>query len=181
MRVLLVALLCTFGCGGSDFAPPGPPDAQIERDLSVGTANPFDAGCFNKACGGCSTWARPDGTPAMSGDPCLWAGTLACNGTTLACSSNACPTCAGNISGTVCGADGHTIVEFTNGGTCSVFSTGSATAVCNRSVGDACAHRCTATAGGYDCTAWCKSDADAGAVGCSHQAGATCTTLAACP
>jgi len=181
MRVLLIGLLCSLGCGGSDFAPPGPPDGKIERDLSVGVANQLDLGCFNTACGGCSAWARPDGTPAASGDPCLWAGTLACSGGNLACSANTCPTCAQKMSGTVCGADGHTIVELANAASCTVFSTGSATAVCNRGPADACVHRCTAGGGAYACTAWCKSDADAGSGGCAYQASATCTSLATCP
>ena len=141
-----------------------------------------DLSCFNTACGGCSNWARPDGTPAQSGDPCLYGGTLACSGQTLACSSSACPSCGNPMRGTVCGADGQTIITLADDGSggCIAVDTGAAIAVCNAAPGDACRNRCVATSGRYECTAWCLSTPDAGTAGCGFSASANCSALSGC-
>lgn len=184
MRPLLfVTLIGLAGCG-SDFEVPALPDARVTLDLAVSTtaATP-DMACFNSVCGGCSTWANFDGTPSKVGDPCLYKGAYACTGTSLTCNSSACLTCttAGRSAhGTVCGADGHTIVELTYAGTtCSAYDLGSAIGVCNHGAGDKCQHRCTLNGSIYDCVAHCVSD-DGGGTGCDHTAGETCESLAGC-
>ena len=133
------------------------------------------------ACGGCSSWRNWDGTLAKVGDPCLWKGTYQCKGTVLTCMDDSCPTCASAISGTVCGADGHTIVELLNtGGSCHAYDFGSSVGVCNRDANDHCVGICTQnTDGSYTCTARCASD-DGGGMGCQHKATDTCTSLASC-
>jgi hypothetical protein len=178
MRLFPLVLLIT-ACGG-DFVPPPPPDGKVELDLSVVTANPAgDMGCINTACGGCSSWVNWDGTPTKVGDPCAWKGTWACNGTTLTCGDQSCPTCGSTMTGSVCGADGHTILELTYvGSTCSVYDIGSAIAVCNRTADDHCLGRCTAGTP-VSCEAHCASD-DGGGTGCQHMATDTCTSLEAC-
>lgn len=182
MRRLVLALLLLSGCG-SGFAPPAQPGDKITLDLAVGTpANPAaDAGCVNTACGGCSSWVNWDGTPSKPGDPCAWKGTWACNGTTLACADLTCPTCGSmmKMTGSVCGADGHTILELTwVGSACSVYDFGSAIAVCNRNAADQCVGRCVA-GNPVACQAHCVSD-DGGGTGCAHQATDTCTSLEGC-
>ena len=174
-------LLLLAGCG-SDFQPPGPPDTRIELDLSVGGGStPADLSCFNTACGGCSQWARFDGSPAKAGDPCGIGGMLLCAGTSLKCSSSACPSCAQKMTGTVCAADGHTILELTNAGsTCSVYDFGSAIDVCNRAAGDKCVNRCVQNGADYACVAHCTADPDGGGPGCAYQANESCTSLAGC-
>lgn len=180
MRWLLALALAA--CGG-DFQSPGPPDGTITRDLTAVVTNIPDLSCFNTACGGCSSWARPDGTPAQSGDACLFAGTFACSGQNLACSSSACPTCASTMRGTICGADGQTIITLADDGSggCVAIDTGSAIAVCNQTAGDACRNRCTNVGGRFECTAWCTSTPDAGTGGCGFSSSATCASLAGCP
>jgi hypothetical protein len=179
--VLLVAVAFAVACG-SEFEVPPLPDARMSLDLGVSIPNPPpDLACFNRACGGCSTWARFDGTPAMVGDPCLWKGTLACMGTSLVCSDASCLPCSGGTAlGTVCGGDGHTIVELVyTGTTCAAYDLGSAIGVCNHGAGDACVDRCTKNGNTYNCAASCLSD-DGGGTGCQHQASDTCQSLTSC-
>jgi hypothetical protein len=177
-----VALVMLAGCGSGDFESPAPPDMRITLDLAVSQDHPPpDLTCFNTACGGCSTWAKFDGTPAAPGDPCGWKGTLACTGTDLMCNDASCPTCASKMTGTVCGADGHTIVELTYvGNTCSVYDFGSAIDVCNKSTNDVCVGRCVPNGADYACSAHCLSDPDGGGPGCQHMPTDTCTSLAGC-
>src|SRR3954467_12010758 len=114
MRFACVVAVFVAGCGSGDFMSPAPPDGRVTLDLAVSQDDPpADLTCFNTACGGCSTWAKYDGTPAASGDPCGFKGTLACMGTDLKCLDLTCPTCASKMTGSVCGADGHTIFELT--------------------------------------------------------------------
>lgn len=184
---LVVMAVAVSGCGSAFVVPPLP-DARITLDLAVNvSAPPPDMACFNMACGGCSSWANPDGTPAKVGDPCLWKGTYACNGALLTCSDKSCLACANTANhpvGTVCGADGHTIVELTYiGATCTAYDFGSAIDVCNRTPGDRCVQRCRGPTGPnnnvYACTANCASD-DGGAAGCAHTAADTCESLVNC-
>ncbi|HEY1587695.1 MAG TPA: hypothetical protein VGH63_18480 [Polyangia bacterium] len=179
----LVIVIGVAGCG-SDFQVPAPPDTRIDLDLAVEiTATPPDMDCFNTACGGCSSWANFDGAPAKVGDPCLYKGVYQCMGTSLVCSSAACLTCstAGKTAaGTVCGADGHTIVELTyTGATCSAYDLGSAIGMCNHGEDDKCLSHCTANGNVYNCAAVCASD-DGGGTGCAHSTSETCETLAGC-
>jgi hypothetical protein len=180
MRALLLVSLVVSGCGGgggSDFQVPPGPDGHFTLDLAFTPADlAADGGCFNTACGGCSSWARFDGTPVQVGDPCLWSGQWQCSGTMLQCSNNGCPSCGSHMTGSVCGADGHTIVELTYvGSTCSAYDFGSAIAVCAAG----CLGRCVMTNGEYQCSAGCV-DADAGTTGCPHAATDSCTSLAGC-
>jgi hypothetical protein len=182
-RPLLLAVLIVSGCG-SDFEVPALPDARVQLDLAVAPpVIPPDMACFNMACGACSNWKNWDGTPSKVGDPCGYKGTYACNGMSLACNSTACPTCSTGgrtPAGTVCGADGHTIVELTYvGSTCSAYDLGSAIGVCNHGAADKCQHRCTLNGSVYDCVAHCASD-DGGGTGCDHSATETCESLAGC-
>ena len=181
MRLLLFSIFVLVSGCGSDFQVPPPPDARISLDLGV-SVNPAppDMACFNMACGGCSAWANYDGTPAKVGDPCLWKGTYQCTGTTLKCSDASCPQCPSTMTGSVCGADHHTILELTNTGTCQVYDFGSAIDVCNHGPSDKCVGRCTMNTGGtYSCEAHCVSD-DGGGTGCEYNSTATCQTLAGC-
>ena len=136
-----VLALSVSGCG-SDFEVPAPPDARIDLDLAVSPFPPAppDLNCFNTACGGCSAWANFDGTPAKVGDPCLYKGVYQCTGTSLVCSSTACLTCQSGGKtpvGSVCGADGHTIVELQyTGTTCAAYDFGSSINVCNHGSGE---------------------------------------------
>jgi hypothetical protein len=166
---------------GSDFKVPRPPDMRITIDLGVSLAPPPpDLACFNSACGGCSHTARYDGTPAQAGDPCLWKGMLQCMGTSLVCSDASCLTCSGTPTGTVCGADGHTIVELIhNGNTCTAYSLGSSIGVCNHGADDHCLDRCTKNGSSYSCVAGCVKD-DGGAMGCQYQSSDTCDSLTGC-
>lgn len=173
------------GCS-SDYTVSPLPDMRISLDLAVATPTPQpDMSCFNTACGGCSSWANWDGTPSKVGDPCLWKGVYQCTGTSLKCSDSGCLACSNTsnrAAGTVCGADGHTIVELTyTGNTCTAYDFGSAIGVCNRTPDDHCVDRCTAPASGntYDCVAHCASD-DGGGTGCTHMASDTCESLASC-
>jgi hypothetical protein len=181
---LLVMLLLLSGCG-SDFEVPAPPDARTELDLAVSPiVTPPDLSCFNTACGGCSAWANFDGTPSKVGDPCLYKGVFACNGTSLTCSSTACLTCSTGgrtAAGTVCGADGHSIMELLyTGTTCSAYDFSSSIGVCNHGSGDKCLQHCTFDGNSvYHCAAVCASD-DGGGTGCAHSAAETCETLAGC-
>src|SRR3954469_4414288 len=181
-RIKLLFLSCALvvaGCG-SDFEVPAPPDARTELDLAVNmVTTPPDMSCFNTACGGCTSFANYDGTPTKVGDPCLWKGTYQCNGTSLKCSDAACPQCGSPMTGTVCGADHHTILEITNSGSCQVYDFGSAIGVCNHGASDKCVGRCTQANGSYTCVANCASD-DGGGTGCDYSATATCTSLASC-
>jgi hypothetical protein len=181
----LFILLFLSGCG-SDFQVPANPDTRIELDLAVApipSPGP-DMSCFNTACGGCSAWANFDGTPAKVGDPCLYNGTYKCNGMSLVCSSTGCLTCqAGGktAQGTVCGADGHSIIELQyTGTTCAAYDLGSAIGMCNHGSGDSCVQRCTGpTNNVYQCVAHCASD-DGGGTGCAHSPTETCESLAGC-
>jgi hypothetical protein len=175
----MVCLVLVAGCG--DFMVPRAPDMRISLDLAVTIPNPPpDMSCFNRACGGCSQFARYDGTPAMVGDPCLWNGKLTCMGTSLVCDSTACLTCSGNATGTVCGADGHTIVELLHtGNVCTAYDFGSAIDVCNGGPGDHCVDRCTKNGTDYACVAGCILD-DGGAIGCAHMSSDTCDSLTGC-
>jgi hypothetical protein len=181
------ALCLVAACGGGDgaFVPPGPPDAHLTLDLaSTYVPPPPDLACFNNACGSCSSWAKWDGTPAQPGDPCSWKGTLQCNGNALVCSDTSCLSCPKAVSGTVCGADGHTILELlTTGSVCAAYDFGSAIAVCNRSAQDQCRGSCSVDgSGNYACAAHCTSDGngDAGVGGCPHGASDSCTSLTGC-
>jgi hypothetical protein len=180
----LTLSLTGAACGG-DYRVQPPPDMRITLDLASPPGAPDDMTCFNTACGGCSTWARPDGTPAQVGDPCGFRGMLACTGTTLGCSDLSCPTCAApagaKMTGTLCAADGKTIVQLLDvNGQCRVNPTGSALAVCNRDGSDRCLHRCTLSGTLYTCTAACASTPDAGVTGCAHSPSQTCQTLTGC-
>jgi len=186
-RVLFLALVLApiAGCG-SDFEVPAPPDSRIELDLAVSPiTTPPDMACFNTACGGCSKWANFDGTPAKVGDPCLYKGTYQCNGMSLVCSSTGCLTCQSGgktAQGTVCGADGHSIIELQyTGATCAAYDFGSAIGVCNHGSSDKCQQSCTGPDGNnvYHCVAHCVSD-DGGGTGCAHTTGETCESLAGC-
>jgi hypothetical protein len=181
----VLAVLAAFGllagCGDSDFQPPPRDDMRFTLDLAANfsTAD-TDMTCFNSACGGCSSFANWDGTPARVGDPCNWNGAWKCNGMDLVCSDNGCPSCGTAVTGSVCGADGHTILELTNPGSgCRVYDFGSAIDVCNRSPGDHCVGRCTLDAGAHHCVAHCLSD-DGGAAGCAHMSSDTCESLSSC-
>jgi hypothetical protein len=182
---LLLMVLAVGGCG-SDFEVPAPPDSRIELDLAVAPiVVPPDLACFNTACGGCSTWANFDGTPSKVGDPCLYNGVYKCNGTSLACSSTGCLTCQSSGKtpvGTVCGADGHTIIELQyTGTTCTAYDFGSSINMCNHGSGDKCLQSCTGPDSNnvYHCAAHCESD-DGGGTGCAHMANEFCETLAGC-
>jgi hypothetical protein len=181
---VLCLVLALAGCG-SDFEVPAPPDARVNLDLAVAPpVRPPDMACFNMACGACSNWASWNGTPIKAGDPCLWKGAFACNGAQLVCNNAGCLTCADTTKhavGTVCGADGHTIVELTyTGTTCTAYDFGSAIGVCNRSPNDQCLQRCSGPSGSvYSCVAHCASD-DGGGTGCAHGAADTCESLTAC-
>jgi hypothetical protein len=178
----LACLLALASACGSDYEVPAPPDMRVSLDLSTNLEYPPpDMTCFNTACGGCSEWARPDGTPAMVGDPCLWNGTLACTGDKLTCSSTACPACGSPMAGSVCGKDGKTIVSITyDAATCVAYSFGSAINVCNRTADDKCLGRCVLMGGTYHCSAHCASAPDGGGPGCEHQDSDTCASLAGC-
>jgi hypothetical protein len=191
MRALLVIFtislpaLLVIGCG-SDFSVPANPDARIELDLAVTvTTAPPDMSCFNTACNGCGAWANADGTPAKVGDPCLYKGTYQCQGTSLVCMGSACLTCSTSgrtAQGTVCGADGRSIIELTyTGTTCTAYDLGSAIGMCNHGSDDKCLAHCTGPDGNnvYHCAAVCASD-DGGGTGCAHSATETCETLAGC-
>jgi hypothetical protein len=179
-----MALLVIAGCGSSDYTNGPPPDARNELDLAWSITNPApDGGCVNTACGGCSSWLKWDGTPSKPGDPCLWQGTLQCKGTALQCSDSSCLPCTQMVSGSVCGADGHTIVTLLNsGGTCSAYDEGSALAICNRGASDSCVDRCVqdGTTMNWTCEGHCLSDPDGGGAGCAHKSSDTCTTLGGC-
>jgi len=182
--LLLVLTLIVCGCG-SDFEVPAAPDGRVNLDLAVTTTPPPpDMACFNRACGGCSNWSNFDGTPAKVGDPCLWKSTYACSGTSLACMDKTCLTCTSGSNrpvGTVCGADGHTIIELTyTGNTCTAYDLGSAIGVCNHGAGDYCVQRCRGPVNNvYNCVANCAST-DGGGTGCMHSASDTCESLAGC-
>ncbi|HZS36571.1 MAG TPA: hypothetical protein VFF06_07085 [Polyangia bacterium] len=179
-RLASLVILCGAfaGCGSGDFEVPPQPDARMELDLAANTTfPPTDMTCFNTACGGCSSLANWDGTPVKVGDPCLWNGAWQCSGAQLACSSAACLSCPQTVSGTVCGADGHTILELVhNGATCTAYDLGSAISTCNHGASDACVGRCTQNGGSYDCVAHCASD-DGGGTGHVYSAADTCVTL----
>jgi hypothetical protein len=101
-------------------------------------------------------------------------------GSELKCIDDSCPTCASTMTGTVCGADGHSIIELVySGGTCHAYDFGSSIGVCNHDMNDHCTGVCTQTAGGYTCTARCATD-DGGGMGCQHMATDTCTSLSSC-
>jgi hypothetical protein len=184
MRSLACLLALALPACGSDFQVPAPPDARINLDLAVTTVSaPPDMSCFNTACGGCSDWANWDGTPSKVGDPCLWKGTYACSGTELKCSDTSCLACADTTKhavGTICGGDGHTIVElFYSGNTCITYDFGSAIDVCNHGAADRCLQRCSAVGNTYNCVAHCASD-DGGGTGCAYQPNENCESLAGC-
>jgi hypothetical protein len=184
MRSSACLLALALAACGSDFDVPSLPDARFTRDLAiVVTPLPPDLSCFNRACGGCSRWANWDGSPSQPGDPCLWKGTYACNGAELTCSDNGCLACADaskKPTGTVCGADSHTIIELAYGGNgCSAYDFGSAIDVCNHGSNDRCLQRCTANGSGFGCVAHCASD-DGGGTGCAHQPNDTCESLTNC-
>ena len=179
MRAAWVFLLLA-GCGRDpDFAPPAREDMRITLDLAASASMPVDLSCASMQCGACSSFVNWDRTPSKPGDPCAWKGTLACSGGGLACSDTGCPTCAGTLSGSVCGADGHTIVEIVPGGACRVYDFGSAIAVCNHGATDHCVGRCSKNGSAYSCVARCVSD-DGGATGCEHKATDTCDSLTNC-
>ena len=195
MRLLLACLLTlTLGCndkssttgggGGGNFVVPPQPDARVNLDLSQSVSQSMpDMTCFNSVCGACSQWANYDGKPSKEGDPCLWNGVYKCTGTQLECTSNTCLGCSNGSNhpvGTVCGADGHTIIELHYTGTaCVAYDFGSAIDVCNHSATDVCQQKCTANGTTYDCAAHCASD-DGGGTGCTHQPTDTCESLTSC-
>jgi hypothetical protein len=180
MRWMLMAVLA-LGCGKDpDFEVPARDDMRITLDLASSFMHQDpDMSCLSTACGGCSYLTNWDGSPVEAGDPCLWKGTWQCAGTQLTCSDDGCPTCGTAMTGSLCGADGHTIVEITNMGACGVYDFGSAIAVCNRTPGDHCVSRCTLDNGVHHCAARCAS-ADGGAMGCEHSAAQTCEALTSC-
>jgi hypothetical protein len=174
---LAAAAAAVVGCG-SDFQVPPLPDAHFNLDLAVSfDGKQPDLTCFNTACGGCSSWAKWDGTPVAAGDPCLVSGMWQCTGTELTCSSTACLSCPSPVTGTVCGADGHSIIELViASGACTAYDFGSAISTCNRKPGDQCQQHCTNAGGRYDCAAHCLSD-DGGGTGFGYSASETCVTL----
>ena len=181
---LCFVMLCA-GCGDADFVPPPRDDMKISIDLASSVLSAeADMSCLNTACGGCSSFANRDGTPASVGDPCLWKGVWQCSGDELECSDNSCPSCGTAVTGTVCGADGHTILELTNlGNGCRAYDFGSAIDVCDRGAGAHCGGRCTLVGGAHQCVANCVSD-DGGGTGCAHQPPPattdTCESLTSC-
>jgi hypothetical protein len=184
-RVLMLATLAFLGCHtvtAKDFVVPPAPDARVELDLGTSAATAaVDMTCINSACGGCSSWVNYDGTPSKVGDPCLLNGVYQCTGTELKCTSNSCLGCTGGTPvGSVCGADGHTIIELHYSGTaCVAYDFGSAIDVCNHSANDSCQQKCTANGTTYDCVAHCASD-DGGGTGCTYQPTETCESLTSC-
>jgi hypothetical protein len=102
-------------------------------------------------------------------------------GTQLQCSDFSCPACAaGTMTGSVCGADGHTILALlatANG--CRVHDFGSAVNVCNRGPNDKCVGRCTKNGNLYSCVAGCTSD-DGGGTGCPFAPAQSCDILTGC-
>jgi hypothetical protein len=186
LRLLTLMTLALCGCKstGKDFVVPPAPDARVDLDLGISSATAaLDMTCFNSVCGGCSQWANYDGKPSKEGDPCLWNGVYKCAGTQLECTSNTCLGCSSgsnHATGTVCGADGHTIIELHYSGTaCVAYDFGSAIDVCNHSANDICQQKCTANGTTYDCAAHCASD-DGGGTGCTHQPTDTCESLTSC-
>jgi hypothetical protein len=192
VAVAVALAVAVEGCGRDpDFQVPPRPDMRTVIDLAVSLDHPpADMTCFNTACGGCSAWARVDGKPAQPGDPCLWKGTWQCMGTTLVCSDTGCPACGGAMTGSVCGADGHTVLDLTmKGGMCAAYDFGSTIALCNHDASDHCVGRCIKVGASYACTAGCTSEGggdggarDGGAprTGCPHAATDTCDTLTSC-
>jgi hypothetical protein len=181
MRWLLV-VLALWGCGQDpDFQVQPLPDMRVTLDLASSfDATPRDLTCFNLACGACSTWANYDGTPVRPGDPCLWKGVWQCVGGALACSDDGCPACGGAMTGSVCGADGHTILEIiAPAGVCQAYDFRSAIAVCNHGADDHCVGRCVKNSAAYACQAACVAD-DGGATGCEYRASDTCESLTGC-
>ncbi len=162
MRMRLsLCLIALVACGcGSAFEVPARPDAFQTLDLGVlFDGAPRDLTCFNTACGGCSSWAKWDQTPVAVGDPCLITGTWQCNGTDLVCSSSACLSCPQPVSGTVCGADGHSIIELvTVAGACTAWDFGSGISSCNHDANDKCQQACSNSGGKYTCEAHCLAD-----------------------
>jgi hypothetical protein len=181
MRWLTLIWLAGCGSDAADFEPPPRDDMRHELDLASSfVPTEPDMSCLDTACGGCSSFTNWDGTPVKVGDPCLWKGMWQCNGMQLECSDNGCPACTTAMTGSVCGADGHTILELTDPGSgCRAYDFGSAVDVCNRSPGDHCVGRCTLDNSVHKCVARCVSD-DGGATGCEHQSSDTCVTLSSC-
>ena len=186
LRILTLATLALCGCKSSskDFVVPPAPGARVDLDLGTSSASAsLDMTCINSVCGGCSSWVNYNGAPSKEGDPCLWNGVYKCSGTELKCTSSTCLGCASGsnkATGTVCGADGHTIIELHYSGTaCVALDIGSAIGVCNNSANDVCQQKCTANGTTYDCVAHCTSD-DGGGTGCTYQPAATCESLTSC-
>jgi hypothetical protein len=169
-------------CGRDpDFAPPAREDMRVTLDLAASASMPADFSCATMMCGACSSFVNFDGKPSKPGDPCGWNGSYQCMGDGLVCNVAArdCPACGGTMSGSLCGADGHTIVEIVTGSNCKTYDFGSAISVCNHGANDHCVDRCTKIGSSYACVARCLSD-DGGATGCEHKATDTCDTLTSC-
>src|SRR5262245_59180455 len=135
MRRRVLPLLMVAACGSSDFVVPPRADMRVDRDLSSSfTPEPADLACLNPACGGCSSWVGWDGQAVKPGDPCARNGAWMCMGTQLQCSDFSCPACAAStMTGSVCGADGHTILDLVaTVNSCRVHDFGSVINVCNR-------------------------------------------------
>ena len=182
--VACLSLVVACGCGGGDFQVPPQPDARVSLDLAVNTNSPSsDAACLSMVCGACSDRANWDGKPTAEGDPCNWNGTWQCNGASLQCSSGACLPCtqgsgAQPVTGTICGADGHTILELVYaGGSCAAYDFGSSIDVCNRKPNDGCVATCSKQgSGSFACVAHCLSD-DGGTGGHPYSPTDTCQSL----
>jgi hypothetical protein len=94
------------------------------------------------------------------------------------------------MSGSVCGADGHTVLELVNAsGACSAYDFGSLIDLCAHDASDHCVGRCVKSGTSYACTAGCTSygPMDGGAgdggvphTGCPHAATDTCDSLTSC-
>jgi hypothetical protein len=176
VALVLVATACDSG-----FRPPPRPDMKTDIDLASQASGKADMTCLATVCGECSDRVRWDGKPVAVGDPCLVHGTWQCAGHVLECSDASCISCPGKSIGSVCGADGHTVIELNYvNGMCTTVDLNSPIAICNRTADDKCVGRCVLQGVDYTCTARCLSDDGGATAGCPYSPGQTCATLSGC-